>query len=102
MRPHEAVGMEREARPSDCPSEVEHEEEPIAVVAEKHRLRDRVGGDVEEPRRQVGTADAGHGWTLEAQANRQHQPSHVLHTFDTATRATTSVRHSSWLERTSR
>jgi hypothetical protein len=60
VRSHDAIGVEREARPSDCPSEVEHEEDPIAVVTEEHRLWDRESRDVEEAGRQVGTADSSH------------------------------------------
>jgi hypothetical protein len=47
VRPHQAVGVEDEARAPNRPSEVEHEQEVVAVVVEQHRLLDRVGRDVE-------------------------------------------------------
>jgi len=60
VRSHDAAGMKREAGAPHGSSEVEHEQEPIAVVTEEHRLRDRVGGDVKEPGRQVGAANSSH------------------------------------------
>jgi hypothetical protein len=52
--------MEGEAGAPDRASEVEHEEEVVAVVVEQHRILDRVGGDVEEARREVRSAYASH------------------------------------------
>ena len=66
VRPHQAIGVEGEARAPDRPAEVEHEEEVVAVVAEEHRLLDRVRGDVEVARRQVGAVDASHSATVRA------------------------------------
>jgi hypothetical protein len=62
VRSHDAVGMKRQAGPSHSSSEVDHEEQPIAVVAEEHRLPDRLSRDVEEAGRQVAAADSSHGF----------------------------------------
>jgi hypothetical protein len=60
VRPHQAVGMEGQAGAPDRPSEVEQEEEIVAVVVKQHRLLDRVGRDVEVAGRQVRAANTSH------------------------------------------
>jgi hypothetical protein len=57
---HDAIGMQRQACSSHGSSEVDHEEQPVAVVAEKHRFGDRESGDVKETGGQVGAADSSH------------------------------------------
>lgn len=60
VRAHDAIGMQRETCPSHGSPQVDHEEQAVAVVAEEHRLGDRVRRDVEEAGRQVGAADTSH------------------------------------------
>jgi hypothetical protein len=91
VRPHQAVGVDRQRRASCGGRQQGEEEQPVFIRPEEDGLVDGPGGDMEEPVRKRGTKTPGHASTVGRPAARQARSTHFRPTSDTPPRASTGV-----------